>query len=278
MFYHQDDNPRDLKDNGLAWFRNSEVLGETVVFHDGTNQGFISMLAMIPEHDLGLIIMANSDEFENVKSILSFDILRVFLEAKTGNEIPPPTESKVISLPVDSLRKYTGTYLMHDEIIEVILKNDVLKARYKGFGLKLDPIGENQFTFKNPLADSIESRITFMDGNEFESPYMILEMGDAFFCPLYPKADSITGVWNNILGNYTVYARHPSEYSDNEILGSSKIIDKDGVLMMKGSFGLLPVEGNRLLIQGGVFHGETMDYYPETGILIWQNRKYIPND
>ncbi|MDX1358224.1 MAG: serine hydrolase domain-containing protein [Clostridia bacterium] len=276
MFFHKEDNSRDLKDLGLTWFRNSEALGETIVFHDGTNQGFISMLAFMPEHEIGMVIMANSDEFENVKSFMSFDILRVFLEAKTGIEINRTDKSNIIAVDSDSLEKYTGFYLMDDEIIEITLKNGTLKARYKGFGLKLQPIGENQFTFNNPLTDAIESRLTIMGGNAFESPYMILEMGDAFFCPRYPATDEIPDLWKELEGKYVVQARHPSSYSEEDTLGTSEIIIKNGILMMKDSFALLPTDGNRILIQGSVFHGETMEYDPDTGIITWQSRIYIP--
>ena len=277
MYYHQEDNTRDLKDNGLTWFRNSEVLGETVVFHDGTNQGFISMLALIPEHDIGMVIIANSDEFENVKSILSFDILRVMLESKTGKSIPKPPDSDIASIPEAVLQGYTGRYLMNDEFIDVILKNSKLKARYKGFGLTLKPIGDNRFKFKNPLGDEFESRISFFPGNDFEEPYMILEMGDAFFCPRYPVPDEIPESWKDLEGQYTKHARHPSEYSDSNILGVAEIAIKKGVLMMSDSFALLPVDGNRILIQGGVFHGETMEYDPDTGEIIWRFSIYKPD-
>ncbi len=278
MYYHQNDNSRDLKDNGLTWFRNSEILGETVVFHDGTNQGFISMLAMIPEYDLGMVIMANSEEFENVKSILSFDILSLMLETKTGQSIPSLPESEVVPLSEAVLKNFTGKYLMNNEVIEVKYKNNKLKANYKGFALALKPIGENLFTFSNPLGVLVESSIKFFPSNDFEEPYMIIEMGDVFFCPRYTTAEDIPDLWVALEGKYTRNFRHPSEYSENEDIATVEIKVIDGILMFGDSFALLPYDDNKLLIQGGIFHGETMEYDPVTGIIKWQQHIYVPVD
>lgn len=278
MYYHAPDNSRDLKENGLTWFRNSSVLGETVVFHDGTNQGFISMLAMIPEHDLGIIIIANSDEFENVKSILSFDILRVMLEAKTGKTLLEKQEPSLVNLSEETLKSLTGKYLMNDEIIEVIYKNSKLKAKYKGFAISLKPIGENVFTFSNPLSDAVASKISFFPGNEFEEQHMILEMGDVFFCPRYPDVGDVPDPWLSLEGKYNRDFRHPSEYSSEGDTATVRIKAEDGILMLENSFAILPVSNDRLLIQGGVFHGETMEYDPDTGVIIWQHLVYQPTD
>ena len=68
MFEEQYTGPRDPKTNGQAWFTDREQLGELVVFHEGTNQGFISMMALMPERKLGFIVFSNSDNSEDVQS------------------------------------------------------------------------------------------------------------------------------------------------------------------------------------------------------------------
>ena len=266
----------DLKNNGLTWFRNTEILGDAVIFHDGTNQGFISMLAMIPEYDIGLVIMANSDEFENVKNILTFDILRVMLETKTGKALPDRRYPEIVTLQEDILRRYTGKYLMNGDTIDVYLKNGELKARYNGFKINLDAVDENSFVFKNPLFKSFESRFAFFPGNDFEEPYMILEMGDVFHCPRYPVPAVTPRLWEELVGKYTRHARHPSAYSDTEVTETMEITLSDGILLSSGGFALLPVDNSRILIQSGVFHGETMEYNPGTGVITWQHLVYEP--
>ncbi|MCK5758430.1 MAG: beta-lactamase family protein, partial [Clostridiales bacterium] len=277
MYERSSQDTGDLKDNGLTWFRNSEILGETVVFHDGTNQGFISMLAMIPEYDLGLVIMANSEEFETVRNQLVFDILDVMIESKTGIEKPEKDEPETVNLPVENLKVFTGTYLINGEEIIVSLKNDNLKARYKNFNLTLKAISENTFTFKNPLFDSIESSLVFFPGNSIEEAYMILEMGDVFFCPRYPVSVNSQPLWEEITGKYTTYARTPSEYGDNNPIGTVEITLSNGILLSSYGYGLLPIDGNKILIQSGVFHGETMEYYPDTGEIVWQHLIFKPD-
>ena len=84
MFEEQYTKPRDPKTNGLTWFTDKKKLGELIVFHSGTNQGFISMIALMPERKLGFIIFSNSTRFEDLQTELAFDMLGIMLETKYG--------------------------------------------------------------------------------------------------------------------------------------------------------------------------------------------------
>ena len=107
---------------------------------------------------------------------------------------------------------------------------------------------------------------------------MIIEMGDVFFCPRYTTAEDIPDLWVALEGKYTRNFRHPSEYSENEDIATVEIKVIDGILMFGDSFALLPYDDNKLLIQGGIFHGETMEYDPVTGIIKCQQHIYVPVD
>ncbi len=84
MFEEQYTKPRDPKTNGLTWFTDREQLDELLVFHSGTNQGFISMIALMPERKLGFIVFSNSTRFEDLQNQLAIDTLRLMLETKYG--------------------------------------------------------------------------------------------------------------------------------------------------------------------------------------------------
>ncbi|MBT3275900.1 MAG: beta-lactamase family protein, partial [Spirochaetales bacterium] len=75
MFQVQSSEPSDPQTNGLTWFTDTIQLGEKAVFHSGTNQGRISIIAMLPEKKLGVILLANSDSFEEINNQLAFAIL-----------------------------------------------------------------------------------------------------------------------------------------------------------------------------------------------------------
>ena len=137
-------------------------------------------------------------------------------------------------------------------------------------------MSQNRFTFKNPLFKSVDSSLTFYPGNNFEEAYMILEMGDVFFCPRYPLIADDSPIAEQLTGVYTRYARHPSTYSDSDDMGDIEIVLSDGVLVLADTFGLLPISDNTILIQGGVFHGEVMEYDATTGIITWQHLIYKP--
>lgn len=94
MLEEQYTKPKDPKTNGLTWFTDSKQLGELVVFHSGNKQGFISMIALMPERKLGFIVFSNSDSFEDVQNQFTFDVLKLMLETKYG--IAAPEEQQPI--------------------------------------------------------------------------------------------------------------------------------------------------------------------------------------
>ena len=107
---------------------------------------------------------------------------------------------------------------------------------------------------------------------------MILEMGDVFLCPKYPEVETEPDTWLSLEGKYMRYFRHTSEYCSEEDAVEVTIKIIDGILMLKDSFAILPISDDKLLIQGGVFHGETMEYDSATGIITWQHLVYTPAD
>ena len=47
-----------ISNYGLGWFFNDHA-GGTVVEHSGTQNGFVSWVALMPERRLGLVVLAN---------------------------------------------------------------------------------------------------------------------------------------------------------------------------------------------------------------------------
>ena len=262
-----ENNPKAI---GLSWFRSS-IFGEMVVFHTGTNQGFISMLMLMPEQQLGLVLLCNSGEFEDVQNALAFEAMALMLETKTGSrplETPSPAATTMDS---GMAAGYVGKYIINGEVIEVTA-NGGLTAIYRGQKVKMER-ADNAFRL-----DYGESDITvsfFTDDLSGEQT-MVVHMGDYFVCPKYPVADEAPAAWHDLVGKYTAVARHPSVYSDSDILGEVTIEIDDGVLLMSGGKAILPIGTEKIRIVGGIYDGETMVYDAQSGSITWQQVIYMP--
>lgn len=275
MFEEQYTKPRDPNTNGLAWLTDKKQLGELVVFHDGTNQGFISMIALMPERDLGLVVFSNSDSFEDVKSQFTFDVLKLMLETKYGIASKQIEPEQKVEINRDILEKYTGKYVINGEIIEIILDGNTAKAIYQGQKISMVPISQSRFRLSHWLADVENIEIEFFVDSPEDEDIMIVTMGDNFICPKYPELQNIPSLWQDLVGEYEIYPRTPSIYSDTEILGTTEIKIIDHVLLTTNGKFILPINDKEIIIIGGIFGGETMIYDKTTGNISWQNEVYI---
>ncbi|MCJ7471491.1 MAG: beta-lactamase family protein [Actinobacteria bacterium] len=275
MFEEQYTKPRDPNTNGLAWLTDKKQLGELVVFHDGTNQGVISMIALMPERDLGLIVFSNSDRFEEVKAQFTFDVLKLMRETKYGIEPKQEEPVKKVEISRDILEKYAGKYVINGEIIEIILDGNTAKAIYQGQKISMVPISQSRFRLSHWWADVENIEVEFFVDSPDDEDIMIVTMGDNFICPKYPELQNIPSLWGDLAGEYEIYPMTPSIYSDTEILGTTEIKIIDNILLTTNGKFILPINDKEIIIIGGIFGGETMIYDKITGNILWQNEVYI---
>ena len=276
MFEEQYTKPRDPKTNGLTWFTDKKQLGELIVFHSGTNQGFISMIALMPERKLGFVVFSNSARFEDLQNQLTFDILRLMLETKYG--IVPVQEKPVemVDVSLDTLEKYEGKYILNGEIIEVVVSGDQAKAIYQGQKIGMVPISQSRFRLSHWIADVESIELEFFVDSLDDEDIMIVNMGDCFICPRYHDIEKVPAFWEELVGKYDIYHRIPSAYSNEVTLGKLEVKVKDGVLITSDNKVLMPISNTEILIVGGIFDGETMIYDSQTGTITWQNVVYKP--
>ena len=276
MFEEQYTRPRDPKTNGLTWFTDRKQLGELVVFHSGTNQGFISMVALMPEKKLGFIIFSNSARFEDLQSQLTFDILGLMLETKWGITPIQAEPPEKVDVNRDTLEGYAGKYVLNGEIIDVVVSGDQAKLSYQGQKISMVPISQSRFRLSHWLADVESIELEFFVDSPDDEDIMIVNMGDCFVCPRYPDIEAVPASWGELVGQYDISPRIPSVYSDEATLGKLEIRVKDGVLLTSDSKVLKPISDTEILIVGGIFDGETMIYDTQTGTITWQNVIYEP--
>lgn len=277
MYEVQYARPSDPQTTSLTWFVNSASLTEQIVLHTGTYQGFISFFALIPEEKLGLVFLANSDEFEEVHNQLAVDILGLMLETKTGVKPPERPRTKTVEVDEETLRSYEGKYIVKDNVIEIAVGISGLRASYNGLGLRLNAVSTKKFTLNARLFGIDEMGIEFLPGGQADGKTMLLTLGGAYhiICPRYPVLEETPLLWSNLEGDYKVYPRHVSEYSDPDAMGSVSISVDHGVLKMSDGKFLLPLDEGRISIVGGIYDGEIMELDEVDGTITWQNFVYL---
>jgi hypothetical protein len=275
MFEEQYATPRDPQTNGLAWFTDKGQLGELAVFHTGTNQGFISMIALLPEKKLGVVVFSNSDAFEDIQVQLAFDTLGIMLETKYGIVHEEDKRAESVSVDKTIVEKYVGKYVINGEIIEVILSGEQLKAIYQGQKINMIPIRQSSFRLSHWLVDVEDIQLEFFVG-EGDEDIVIVTMGDYFVCPRYPDIEATPPLWAKLIGEYEVLPRKPSAYSDTKTLGNIEIKVKGDVLLTSDNKVLKAINETEIIIVGGIFDGETMIRDIATGSITWQDVVYEP--
>ncbi len=276
MFEEQYTRPTDPQPMGLTWFTDREQVGELTVFHSGTNQGFISMLALLPERKLGFVIFSNSDAFEDVQNQITFDTLKLMLETKFGIATVEEKPIETAAVSNDTIEKYAGKYVLNGETIEVLFSGNQLKAIYQGQKITMVPISQSKFRLSHWLANVEDIELEFfVDGTDDED-IMVITAGDHFVCPRYPDIESGSSFWNELTGKYDASPRIPSVYSDADTMGTIEIKVEDNVLLTSDNKVLKPISDTEIIIVGGIYDGETMIYDDVTGNITWQNIVYEP--
>lgn len=275
MFEEQYTRPRDPQTNGLTWFTDSVQLSERMVFHSGTNQGFISLISMVPEKKIGVVLLSNSDRFEEIYNQLSVEVLELMLETKYGTAPLQKTDPAIVSVDESVLKTYEGNYIVNGEIIEVSLRIGGLKAMYGGATVNLNPISPTQFSLSHWLTDVGDMTMEFFVDDSEDDDIMIVTLGGSFYIisPRYPEIDAIPDFWQDFTGAYTILARYPSVYSENEI-GSVDISIVDGILQTSSKLILLPISETEIRIVGGIYDGEIMIFDKSDRTITWQNLIY----
>lgn len=83
-----------------------------VAHHSGGTENFMSQMVILPQHKLGVIVLANSASGAQVVSDIATQTLKLALEAKTGIKQPEKEKVALDLTPISSeiVREYSGNY------------------------------------------------------------------------------------------------------------------------------------------------------------------------
>jgi CubicO group peptidase (beta-lactamase class C family) len=153
------DIPLDLNFRiGLGWMLSG--LGNIdiknagpVANHGGATLLFRSQLIILPEHKLGVVVLANSFTSGNTVGNVAVEAIKLALEAKTGikqPEVKKPADSGT-SLTSKDLQAYPGKYATIMGVARVIKKSDYLQAEFMDRTFRLVPRSDGQLGLQYKL-------------------------------------------------------------------------------------------------------------------------------
>lgn len=266
-----------------------------IAWHDGgPSEGIGSVIALLPEHELGVVLVANEISFEGSISVaMATDILEVMIETKFGpRDAAAPPEQPVSSpeLGRELLSSFEGTYVVYGTTMDVRRNGNRLAAQVQGMNLDLIPTSANQFSVSHWLSrtglanliptpvDLNDLSVTFLPPNSGSPASMVSVAGGIAFerGDRYPEFAEISADWVELVGRYQRHFRTGTRSAGEEAIGDATISFEDGILSMSGVIGpIIPADGDQIIIVGGPFAGETMEYECSTGRIFHQGHVYV---
>ncbi|MBI5889697.1 MAG: beta-lactamase family protein [Nitrosomonadales bacterium] len=126
---------------GLGWMLSGVDVPRagTVASHGGTTLNYHTMLAVLPEHKLGVVVLSNSANAQALVARVTEETLKLALEAKRGIAQPQRqfVESKLVPLNEEDLRDYAGYFETLIGLVKVEDRDGELIAELMGFDFEL---------------------------------------------------------------------------------------------------------------------------------------------
>ncbi|HYH03535.1 MAG TPA: serine hydrolase domain-containing protein [Bacillota bacterium] len=233
---------------GLAWHL-SDTTGKLkhagkVAKHGGDTTYYHSSLMTLPEHQLGVIVLTNTDTGGSIASDIAADTLRLALETKTGHKLP---ESQPRYLPVQNmslaeLKQIEGYYATSVGLMKIYSKDATWYLRFQGIESQIVCHEGHWFSAPDLFGSDIYFQIRQIGGisaliYKTTTNELITVLGEAVSGKPLPK------VWQNRCGKYR-YVNDPSETNLVELSIEDNLLLGDGVVV------LTPISDNLAIISG----------------------------
>jgi CubicO group peptidase (beta-lactamase class C family) len=125
---------------GLGWLlRDQQNIG-LIAEHGGATLFHNSMLTILPQHKLGVIVLANSPPNGDIMSKITNAALELAFTAKTGKQVPLDPEKPAIktrALSVQELQTGAGQYATSFGYVKLTPEGDTLATELNGKSLDL---------------------------------------------------------------------------------------------------------------------------------------------
>ena len=149
---------------GLGWMLSGVDVSHAgpVANHGGSTLNYHSMIAMLPEHKLGVVVLSNSTTAQGVVNKIAEGTLKLALEAKLGITQPAQEavkEVKTIPLTAGDISAYEGYFDTLVGLVKVSGKGSDLHAEIMGQTLELMKHDDQQFGVRFKLFGFIPLKI-----------------------------------------------------------------------------------------------------------------------
>lgn len=153
---------------GLGWMLNSLTVpnGGVVASHGGLTMNFHSLLAVLPEHKLGVIVMSNSTTAQSMVGKITEETLKLALEAKRGVTKTTPIQTKINNTPPASntdTQAYQGYFDTLIGLIQVNGSLDDLHTEIMGQTFSIIPHDEKEFGIRFKLFGFLPIKIEALE-------------------------------------------------------------------------------------------------------------------
>lgn len=255
------DAPLDLGQQiGLAWILNTTTNGKTKAWHDGGLGHFHSYVAAIPEHKLGVVILANTGSAEIVVGELADTALQLMMAEKAVN-------TGSVSAPLDysqdaknQVNDFQGHYVSGDlGLVSITGKSSRMRIKFNGrsYSLTQQPDGSlklDQFGLTLTRARLSGREVLIADGKHKQL------LGEKLAKSPLPM------VWRKRVGQYRVMNQDGDPNAPQFI----RLSVKNGFLMLNvvglPDRVLTPVNDTEVIIAGlGRSLGETISFESNRG-------------
>jgi hypothetical protein len=134
---------KDATGFGLG-FSVNEYRKHKTLQHGGAVYGFSTVIVVMPEENIGIVVLSNSDIASGPVRALADASLDLLLEAIKGEA--PPTSEKSIEMPAADLAKFAGEYESQSYWCKLEVKDGKLTANLSTQPIDLTPVGKLKFS------------------------------------------------------------------------------------------------------------------------------------
>jgi CubicO group peptidase (beta-lactamase class C family) len=148
---------------GLGWMMSGIDVpgGGDVASHGGSLPDSHSMMAILPQHKLGVIILSNSSTSHVAVSKIATEALQLMLEAKTGikRDTKPPARAAERAPTQDELHDFDGNFDTMVGLASINTKNGQIDVEAAGHQFRLVPHEDGLLTIKYRLFGMMAVRV-----------------------------------------------------------------------------------------------------------------------
>lgn len=148
---------------GLGWNLNTVdvPLAGVVASHGGTTLYYHTIMAVLPEHKLGVVVLSNSATAQGMVEVVAAETLKLALEAKAGIVQPEKRayEIRTVGLTEADIRYYEGYFDTLIGLVKVSGASGSLTAEVMGYKFALMPRGNGEFGVRFKLFGLIPIRV-----------------------------------------------------------------------------------------------------------------------